>query len=96
VLAVATIYCNCDESEPQQGLHSPEQRLGRSSACACACAAFLRSNGVIHRTQKVIQGDDNGHVGRPAWTFGQQLVFISGENPFVPGHRDHTVPVNQI
>ena len=28
-------------------------------------AAFLRSNGVIHRTQKVIQGDDNGHVGRP-------------------------------
>ncbi len=28
-------------------------------------AAFLRGNGVIHRTQKVIQGDDNGHVGRP-------------------------------
>ena len=28
-------------------------------------AAFLRSNGVIHRTQKVIQVDDNGHVGRP-------------------------------
>ena len=23
---------------------------------------FLRSNGVIHRTQKVIQVDDNGHV----------------------------------
>ncbi len=30
-----------------------------------ACAAFLRGNGVIHRTQKVIQVDDNGHVGRP-------------------------------
>ena len=30
-------------------------------------APFLRCNGVIHRTQKleVIQGDDNGHVGRP-------------------------------
>ncbi len=28
-------------------------------------AAFVRVNGVIHRTQKVIQGDDNGHVGRP-------------------------------
>jgi hypothetical protein len=28
-------------------------------------AAFLRGNGVIRRTQKVIQGDDNGHVGRP-------------------------------
>jgi len=30
-------------------------------------APFLRGNGVIHRTQKleVIQGDDNGHVGRP-------------------------------
>jgi hypothetical protein len=28
-------------------------------------AAFLRGNGVIHRTRKVIQGDDNGHVGRP-------------------------------
>ena len=26
---------------------------------------FLRCNGVIHRTQKVIQGDDNGHVGCP-------------------------------
>jgi len=37
----------------------------KSSKCACVCAAFLRSNGVIHRTQKVIQGDDNGHVGRP-------------------------------
>ena len=28
-------------------------------------AAFLRSNGVVHRTRKVIQVDDNGHVGRP-------------------------------
>ena len=28
-------------------------------------AAFLRGNGVIHRTQKVIQAYDNGHVGRP-------------------------------
>ena len=28
-------------------------------------AAFLRGNGVIHRTQKVIQVYDNGHVGRP-------------------------------
>ena len=27
--------------------------------------AFLRCNGVIHRTRKVIQVDDNGHVGRP-------------------------------
>ena len=25
----------------------------------------LQGNGVILRTQKVIQGDDNGHVGRP-------------------------------
>jgi hypothetical protein len=25
----------------------------------------LRGNGVIRRTRKVIQGDDNGHVGRP-------------------------------
>ena len=28
-------------------------------------AAFLRGNGVTRRTQKVIQGGDNGHVGRP-------------------------------
>ena len=28
-------------------------------------AAFLRGNGVVHRTRKVIQVDDNGHVGRP-------------------------------
>ena len=26
---------------------------------------FIRGNGVTRRTQKVIQGDDNGHVGRP-------------------------------
>ena len=32
---------------------------------ALALTAFLRSNGVIHRTQKVFQVDDNGHVGRP-------------------------------
>ena len=32
---------------------------------ACLLAAFLRGNGVIHRTRKVIQVDDNGHVGRP-------------------------------
>ena len=25
----------------------------------------MRGNGVIHRGQKLIQGDDNGHVGRP-------------------------------
>ena len=25
----------------------------------------------------------------------EQLVFISGETPFVPGHRDPTVPVTQ-
>ena len=28
-------------------------------------AAFLRGNCVIRRTQKVIQGGDNSHVGRP-------------------------------
>ena len=28
-------------------------------------ATFLRGNCVIHRTRKVIQVDDNGHVGRP-------------------------------
>ena len=28
-------------------------------------AAFLRGNCVTRRTQKVIQGGDNGHVGRP-------------------------------
>ena len=26
---------------------------------------LIRGNGVTLRTQKVIQGDDNGHVGRP-------------------------------
>jgi len=33
--------------------------------CLVLSAAFLRGNGVIHRTQKVIQVYDNGHVGRP-------------------------------
>ena len=28
-------------------------------------AAFLRGNGVIHRGIDQLQGDDNGHVGRP-------------------------------
>jgi len=33
--------------------------------CLVLSAAFLRGNGVTRRTQKVIQGGDNGHVGRP-------------------------------
>jgi len=28
-------------------------------------AALFRGNGVTLRTRRVIQGDDNGHVGRP-------------------------------
>ncbi len=35
------------------------------SMCLVLSAAFLRGNGVTRRTQKVIQGGDNGHVGRP-------------------------------
>jgi len=54
------INTSCDEMEPQQGLHAPEQRLGRSST-------WIR----------------------------QQLVFICGETPLVPGYRDPTVPVTQ-
>jgi len=41
-------------------LRSPGTRV-----CLVLSAAFLRGNSVIHRTQKVIQGDDNSHVGRP-------------------------------
>ena len=33
--------------------------------CLVLSAAFLHGNGVTRRTQKVIQGGDNGHVGRP-------------------------------
>jgi len=33
--------------------------------CILYSVICLRCNGVILRTQKVIQGDDNGHVGRP-------------------------------
>ena len=33
--------------------------------CLVLSAAFLRGNGVTLRTQKVIHGGDNGHVGRP-------------------------------
>jgi len=42
-----------------------------SMFCILYSVICLRGNGVIHRTQKVIQGDDNGHVsiqysvGRP-------------------------------
>ena len=35
------------------------------SICILYSVIVLRSNGVIHRGQKPIQGDDNGHVGRP-------------------------------
>ena len=33
--------------------------------CILYSVICLRGNSVIRRTQKVIQGDDNGHVGRP-------------------------------
>jgi len=44
---------------------SDSEAVSSVSQCLVLSAAFLRGNGVIHRTQKVIQGDDNGHVGRP-------------------------------
>jgi hypothetical protein len=37
----------------------------RGVFCILYSVICLRGNGVILRTQKVIQGDDNGHVGRP-------------------------------
>jgi hypothetical protein len=33
--------------------------------CILYSVICLRGNGVIRRTRKVIQGDDNGHVRRP-------------------------------
>ena len=36
-----------------------------SVTCILYSVICLRGNGVIRRTRKVIQGDDNGHVGRP-------------------------------
>ncbi len=33
--------------------------------CLVLSAALFRGNGVTLRTRRVIQGDDNGHVGRP-------------------------------
>ena len=39
-------------------------------------AAFLRGNCVIHRTQKVIQVYDNGHVGRPCLVLS--AAFLRG------------------
>ena len=36
-----------------------------STFCILYSVICLRCNSVIHRTRKVIQGDDNGHVGRP-------------------------------
>jgi hypothetical protein len=35
------------------------------TACILYSVICFRGNGVIRRTRKVIQGDDNGHVGRP-------------------------------
>jgi len=41
---------------------------GRAAAdCILYSVICLRGNGVIRRTQKVIQGDDNGHVGNVKW-----------------------------
>ena len=37
----------------------------RSPSAVLYSVICLRGNDVIRRTQKVIQGDDNGHVGRP-------------------------------
>jgi hypothetical protein len=41
-------------------------RLLKSCGCSIQYSVMLiRGNGVTLRTQKVIQGGDNGHVGRP-------------------------------
>jgi len=39
---------------------------------------LFRSNGVICRTQRVIQGDDNGHVGRPC-----EVSQVYDDRPFI-------------
>ena len=62
---------HCTQSVPLLGEHSsllrnmPQRKDEEVGKCLVLSAACLRGNGVIHRTQKVIQGDDNGHVGRP-------------------------------
>ena len=38
---------------------------GCDELVTCDLCLCLRCNSVIHRGQKPIQGDDNGHVGRP-------------------------------
>jgi len=43
----------------------PAQQSPSLQHCILYSVICLRCNGVIRRTQKVIQGDDNGHVGRP-------------------------------
>ena len=41
----------------------------------------------LARDDNVVDNDRHGEKSK--------LRFISGENPFVPGHRDPTVPVTQ-
>ena len=47
---------------PMVGIRSP---IGPGLVVQYYSVMFIRGNGVTLRTQKVIQGGDNGHVGRP-------------------------------
>jgi hypothetical protein len=56
---------NDSEGTPVRGEPSRWDRQGSAFGCILYSVICLRGNGVIRRTRKVIQGDDNGHVGRP-------------------------------
>ena len=70
---------------------------------------LIRGNGVTLRTQKVIQGGDNGHVGRPCevslaplcpelFSYGASAVTRTSDRGHVAqaknqGHRSGGVPI---
>jgi len=71
-------------------------------------AAFLRGNCVIHRTQKVIQGDDNCHVGCPCEvslappypelfaSYGASAVTRTSGRGHVAEARNNVIEVNGL
>ena len=56
---------------------------------------MYEARNVLRQNQSHPLARDDNAVDNDRHGEKSKLRFISGENPFVPGHRDPTVPVSQ-
>ena len=64
-ISVQTHFFDSGSAAAVGGQERTGPRLFARLATVMYSVMFVRGNGVIHRAKNLLQGDDNGHVGRP-------------------------------